>query len=248
MIALSHPAKVIVILQSNYIPWKGYFDLMAAADEFLIFDEAQYTKNDWRNRNKIVLEGRTHWLTIPVSTSGQLGERVDAMRIAKPGWAQSHWTTIAQAYRRAPYFNWAAPVLKDAFSAAGELTRLTEINELMLRAVAGLIDIRTPITRAGAIPRKTLGPTLRLVEICRATNATAYISGPSAKAYLDLKIFEDAGISLLYSNYAGYPEYDQSMVPFEHGVSMLDVLFRCGPEARNHLKSRTNIESFLQPP
>src|SRR5215467_1371033 len=101
--------KTIVILQSNYIPWKGYFDLMAAADEFLLFDEVQFTKNDWRNRNRIVLGGRLHWLTIPVRTAGRFGTAIERIEVSVKDWARKHWETLQQAYRGAPHFPFAAP-------------------------------------------------------------------------------------------------------------------------------------------
>ena len=90
-------AKKIVILQSNYIPWKGYFDLMAAADEFLLFDEVQFTKNDWRNRNRIVLNGKLHWLTLPVKTAGTFGGAIDQIEVSNANWARVHWSTLKQA-------------------------------------------------------------------------------------------------------------------------------------------------------
>jgi hypothetical protein len=240
-----HVGKSIVVLQSNYIPWKGYFDLMQAAHEFLIYDEVQFTKNDWRNRNRIVLDGRLRWLSIPVKTAGRFGLSIEKIEIADPTWGRAHWTTITQAYRRALCFNEVAGELADLYQAAEKLPRLTDVNELLLRGIADLLQINTPILRADIVPRGTDDPTARLVEICRARGATRYISGPAAKTYLNPAAFEEAGIELRFADYSGYIKYDQDLEPFTHGVSVLDLLFRFGPEARTYLKTSQKDVAFL---
>jgi hypothetical protein len=238
--------KAIVILQSNYLPWKGYFDLMAAADEFLLFDEVQFTKNDWRNRNRIVLGGRLHWLTLPVRTAGKLGAAIHDMEVAKAGWACSHWEKLRQAYRGTPFFSDIAPVLKNAYTYA-PTNSLSAINEHFLRTLMGLLRLDTAVLHASIVPRTTDEPSRRLIEICRARGATAYISGPAARKYLDVVAFHDAGIEVYYADYTGYPAYQQGCTPFEHGVSMVDTLMQCGVAARQHLKSLSQRPSFLVP-
>lgn len=240
--------KTLVILQSNYIPWKGYFDLMAAADEFVIFDEVQFTRRDWRNRNKVIAAGKPHWLTIPVQSKGRYDATIDSMEVSDPGWAKAHWTTIRHSYARAPFFSEYGPMLEAAYREAGALTRLTEINELLLRALARPLGIGTPILRSDIVPRTTPDPTARLVEICVARGATAYISGPSARAYIKTEQFAAAGVSLCYANYADYPVYDQGTAVFEHGVSVIDTLMRCGLQTRSHLKSPHDRAAFLDQP
>jgi hypothetical protein len=240
-------SKSIVILQSNYIPWKGYFDLVQSADEFLIYDEVQFTKNDWRNRNRIVLDGRLKWLSIPVRTAGRFGLPVEEVEVADPAWAQAHWVTITQAYRKARGFDEVAGQLAALYQAAEKLLRLTEINELLLRGMADLFHIKTEILRANTVPRTTEDPTARLIEICRSRSATRYISGPAAKAYLNFAAFDEAGIELRFADYSGYVEYEQNLNPFTHGVSVLDLLFRFGSEARTHFKTSRKDSAFLAP-
>jgi hypothetical protein len=240
--------KVIVILQSNYLPWKGYFDLLAAADEFLLYDEVQLTKNDWRNRNRIVLNGRLLWLTIAVKTAGVFGMSIAQAEVSDMGWAKSHWSTIQQAYRGAPYWREIAPVIEAAYRAASELSRLSQINELFLRTIVGILDISTPILRADIVPRTTEEPTQRLLEICKARSATIYLSGPAARGYIRNEMFDAGGVALRYADYLGYPPYPQGTETFEHGVSFLDVLFQCGAaKARAQLKSINSPGSLLSP-
>jgi WbqC-like protein len=239
--------KTIVILQSNYIPWKGYFDLMAVADEFLLFDEVQYTKNDWRNRNRIVLDGKLHWLTLPVRTAGKFGEPIDRMEVSRSDWAKAHWETLRQAYSDAPFYKLIGGVLEEAYALAAPFGHLSRINEHFLRTIAGLLALDTVILRAEMVPRTTADATDRLLEICRARGATDYVSGPAARNYLRVGAFQEAGIALHFANYGGYPVYRQLREPFEHGVSMIDTLMQCGSEARHHLKALSDRSGFLSP-
>ncbi len=240
--------KSLVILQSNYIPWKGYFDLMMAADEFVVFDEVQYTRRDWRNRNKIIINGAPAWLTIAVQSKGNYDAPIDAMVVSDAEWARDHWRSIDLNYRKAAYFGDIAPALERAYLEAAGLERLTDINELFLKTLAGLLQIATPIVRSNIVPRTSVDPTQRLVEICSARGATEYISGPAARAYIDREAFTKAGVSLSYANYDGYPVYDQASSAFEHGVSIIDVLMRCGRDgARAQFKSFRDRASFVEP-
>ena len=240
------PRKSIAILQSNYIPWKGYFDLIASVDEFLIFDEVQYTRRDWRNRNKIVVQGTVKWLTIPVKTKGQYLGSIEEIETDGTGWAEQHWKTISHAYGRAPHFAQYRPVLEAAYLKAADLRLLTEINELFLRILVKLLGITTSLTRTNVVPRTTTLPTDRLVEVCVGCQATEYVSGPAARAYIENEKFADAGVALKYADYSDYPVYEQHATAFEHGVSVLDLLMRCGPAAREHLKSLSNRDWFVK--
>lgn len=239
--------KTIAILQSSYIPWKGYFDLMAAADEFIIFDEVQYTKRDWRNRNRIVDNGIVSWLTIPVHTAGQWPAPIDTIEIADPQWAARHWARVKSSYRRSKYFDWLGPYVESLYRRAEGMSRLTDINELFLRHLAALIELPTQLTRSNEVPRCAEAATERLIEICQAKNASVYVTGPAARAYLDPSLFSRADIELRHANYSGYPEYDQGTKVFDHHTSLLDALFNCGPSAREHLKSLRDRSTFLDP-
>jgi len=241
--------KTIAILQSNYLPWRGYFDIIAAVDEFLIFDEVQFTRRDWRNRNRIMVQGAPHWLTIAVKTKGQFEVPINEVEVVDPSWAAKHWRTIATAYGKADHFPRYRDALELAYAQAAGLTLLSAINELFLKLLMGFLDL--PPDRVGtatAVPRQAQTPTDRLVEICVARGADTYLSGPAAKAYIEAEKFERAGVALRYADYAGYPPYDQKAPAFEPGVSMLDALMRCGPAARTHLKSLTDRDSFVRRP
>ncbi len=230
-------AKTIAILQSNYIPWKGYFDIIAAVDEFVIFDEVQFTRRDWRNRNKIIAGGKPHWLTIPVASKGHYQSAIRDIRVADRGWAETHWRSITYTYGRAAFFTSCRQPLQEVFELASRETYLSAINDLLLSRIAGMLQLSTVFTYSEDVPRSTDDPTRRLVELCVARGATSYLSGPAARAYIEPEQFSEAGIELVYADYTGYPVYDQGSAQFEHGVSIIDLLMRFGPQARDHLKS-----------
>jgi hypothetical protein len=226
-------AKRIAILQSNYIPWKGYFDLIRAVDEFILFDGVQYTRQDWRNRNRIKTPRGARWLTVPVK--GRFGQTIAETAVGDPDWARKHWRVIEQNYREAPFFARYSEAFETAYLDCRE-DRLSRINHHFLTIICGFLDIPTQISRS-ADYHLGEGKTQRLVSLCRQAGATEYLSGPAAKDYLEPGLFAEAGIGLRYVDYHGYPEYPQLFPPFEHEVSMVDLLFNAGPDAPRYLKA-----------
>jgi hypothetical protein len=225
--------KKVAIVQSSYIPWKGYFDLIHAVDEFILLDSVQFTRRDWRNRNLIKSARGLRWLTIPVASKGKYLQRIDQTRVAGSGWARSHWAAIAQSYRDARYFRAYAGRIEALYATMKE-PLISRINHAFLVELCDLLGIRTRIRRDTDYHLRE-GRTERLVALCRAAGADAYLSGPSARAYLDAEQFERAGIALEYMDYAGYPAYPQLHPPFEHGVSVIDLLFHAGPQAPSYI-------------
>ena len=226
--------KRIAIVQSNYIPWKGYFDLIRASDEFVLYDSVQFTRRDWRNRNQIKTASGPAWLTVPVETRGRYLQRIDETRIAGSAWAGEHWQRIRHAYARAPHFAAYADELSALYAALADEPLLGRVNRRLLEAACGWLGIGTPLTACTGYPAEG-DATQRLVGICVAAGATHYLSGPAARAYLRPELFSEAGIVLEYADYSGYPEYPQPHGAFVHGVSVLDLLFNVGPDAPRYL-------------
>ncbi|MBI4964433.1 MAG: WbqC family protein [Desulfomonile tiedjei] len=227
--------KKVAIVQSNYIPWKGYFDLIASVDEFILFDDAQFTKNDWRNRNLIKTPNGMKWLTIPVKMKGRFPQKIKDATIAYHGWPAKHWKTIVQNYRKAKHFKMYSDFFEELFLNTHE-DLLSDVNFRFLSAICRLLEINTTITWSMNYVLVD-GKTERLVEMCRQAKATDYLSGPSAGNYIEERLFERANIKLAYADYSGYPEYDQLFAPFEHGVSIVDLIFNVGPDARKYMKA-----------
>lgn len=228
------PQKTVAIVQSNYIPWKGYFDLIDRVDEFILYDDVQYTRRDWRNRNKIKTPNGLQWLTIPVRVTGKFFQPIKDTQVRDQHWRKEHWKSIAQNYARAPYFDDYAPHIEPLYADSDE-TYLSRINYTFLTALCELLEIDTDL-RWSSDYELVEGKTERLVSLCQQAGATRYLSGPAAQAYMDESLFAQAGIELAYMDYSGYPEYEQLHPPFEHGVSILDVLFNTGPNAPRYVR------------
>lgn len=227
--------KKVAIVQSNYIPWKGYFDLVHAVDEFILFDDMQFTRRDWRNRNRIKTAAGPRWLTIPVQVKGRYHQRIDETAVSDPAWPARHWAAIEQSYRRAERFADHAPALERLFLDTDE-TLLSRVNHRFLTAICGMLGIRTQISWSTDYEiegRRTDA----LLGLCRQAGATVYLSGPSAKAYLDEDRFRAAGIAVRWMDYSGYAEHPQLHPPFLHEVSIVDLLLNAGTEAPRHLKT-----------
>jgi hypothetical protein len=231
------PQKTVAILQSNYIPWKGYFDLIAQCHEFVLYDDVQYTRRDWRNRNKIKTPNGLHWLTIPVQVKGKYFQAIKDTKVSEAGWARTHWKTLCGAYGRAPFFRHCQEVFESFYNgAASEF--LSDVNRDLIERVCGLLGIRTRITQSMDYKVEVEDRSERLLEICRRAGATEYLSGPAARDYLDERMFREAGVRVRWMDYSGYPEYPQLYPPFEHGVSVVDLLFSTGASAPGYLERR----------
>jgi len=226
--------KKIAIIQSDYIPWKGYFDIIAKADEFIVFDEMQYTRRDWRNRNKIKTSMGTQWLTVPVKVKGRYNQTILETEISGSGWKKKHWKTIAYNYHRAMHFEEVASVFKPVY-LENDYLYLSDLNRTLIHAVCHYLDINTTISTSLDYTL-TDGKTERLVSLCEQAGGVEYISGTTAKGYIDEKIFEGRGITLTWFDYDGYPEYNQLWGDFNHNVTILDLLFHCGKEAPRYMK------------
>jgi hypothetical protein len=224
---------IAAILQPNYVPWRGYFDMMDDVDVFVLFEDVQYTDRDWRNRNRIKTRTGLRWITVPVHAAHGR-DRICEVRIANDEpWRDRHLHLIADAYRDAPHLEPARSEFAAILARGHEL--LVDLDLDLLVWAKDRMGIATPILRSSDLPSAGT-KTAKLIDLLKAVGATAYLSGPSAEAYIDPTMFAAAGISLVYKRYE-YPPYPQLWGSFEGGVSVLDLLFNTGPEARAHLKS-----------
>jgi hypothetical protein len=226
--------KKVAILQSNYIPWKGYFDIIARVDEFIIYDEMQYTKNDWRNRNKIMTQNGLIWLTIPV-LSRNFHRKINETKIANKLWTKKHIKSLQNSYSKALYYNVYEDIILDLYEQVKNEEYLSQVNFKFIIEICKLLNIKTKISRASEY-QLIEGKTERLINLCQQAEATEYISGPAAKGYIQNKLFSKANIRLTWMDYTGYPEYSQLHSSFDHNVSILDLIFNIGPDSRRFMK------------
>jgi hypothetical protein len=227
--------KKAAIVQSCYIPWKGYFDIINRVDEFILYDDVQYTRRDWRNRNKIKTANGPVWLTIPVEVKGKYFQSIRETVVSEPSWNRQHWKSILHSYARSKHFRTYQSLLEDLYLSCEE-TFISKINYRFISAICQILGITTNISWSMEY-ELTGDKTERLVCLCKQAGATEYISGPSAKDYMDEELFRREGIELRYMDYSGYPEYTQLYPPFDHNVSIIDLILNEGPDARKFMKS-----------
>lgn len=222
-----------VILQPSYVPWRGYFHQIAKADVFVFYDDIQYDQRGWRHRNRVKTSAGVQWLTIPVLARGSQTEHRLIRDIGvcwdRP-WNHKHLTTLRHSYRRAPHFARYEPLLEAFYQQ--QPTLLSEFTAATTVALARELGFtRTRFVSSSALPiAPELSSTERLIAILQHLGCSHYISGPTARAYIDADLFERAGITLEYMRY-DYPEYPQLHGPYDPAVSILDLLFMVGPDA-----------------
>jgi len=221
----------VVILQPSYIPWRGYFHQISKADLFIFYDNVQYDKHGWRNRNQIKTAQGKQWLTIPVHSGGATdGLLIKDAKIdwSRP-WAANHWKALSFAYAKAPHFRQYASLLEPFYQRCDQLLADFTI-DLTISLARELGISHTKFMRSSEIPGIDGQKTDRLIQILTSVGTTHYISGPSAQDYIEQDKFDAAGITLEYMVY-DYPEYPQLYPPFEPQVSILDLLFMTGPNS-----------------
>jgi len=240
--------KKVAVIQSNYIPWKGYFDIIHDVDQFVFYDDVQYTVNDWRNRNKIKTRQGLQWLTIPIGN--QNDRLIHDVEIGNGSWARKHWETIKQSYAKTPYFSKYKEFFENVYLGT-EWNNLSVLNQFLIKTISKeLLGITADFIDSREY--KPEGQKLeRLIDLLKKIGADLYLSGPTAQTYIHEKSFQDAGIEIVYKDYSGYPEYSQQFPPFEHAVSILDVLFNCGPDSSSYIwewRAGTSLNKSIDVP
>ncbi|WP_028981470.1 WbqC family protein [Sporocytophaga myxococcoides] len=224
--------KTVVILQSNYIPWKGYFDLINSADEFIFYDDVQYTTGDWRNRNKIKTDEGAKWLTIPVGDN--IKRTIKEVRFINKDWKRKHFQTLEKYYSKAPFYESSLPLINKLYF--NEIETLSEFNQSAIKEISNWLGLTTKFNDSSIYAPKgdKIG---RLIDILVKTEATEFLCGPAVKNYLKQESIQEKGIALRYFDYSGYKVYHQLFPPFIHEVSILDLIFNEGEHSIEFLKS-----------
>lgn len=221
----------VTVHQPQYLPWSGLFDKIDHADGFVVLDNVQYQKNEWQNRNRIKTPQGWRWLTVPVHYA--FPQPLREVRVAETDWQRTHWRTLTQSYCKAPYFDRYAPLLEPLYT-----TRWTWLVDLALTGMerlASALGIRwAPRLASGMM--LTEEPNQRLIDICRQVGADRYLAGSGSRHYLDLAAFEKAGITVDVQQFS-HPVYPQLYGPFEPALSVVDLLFNCGPDSLSRLRA-----------
>jgi hypothetical protein len=225
--------KKVAILQSNYVPWKGYFDIVGGVDFFIFHDDLQYTKNDWRNRNKIVTEQGLAWLTIPCGTSEK--RLICEVKLSDHSWQKKHYDLILNSYRKAPYLEMHLGFLKSIYLEQN-WENLSQFNQYVIKKIShDVLGFKTEFLDSRDFDLKERKEA-RVLELLKKVEAEEYLSGPAAKDYITEEHFQREQIKIKWMSYSGYPEYKQlHSSPFEHGVSILDLMLNTGPNIKNYM-------------
>jgi hypothetical protein len=232
------------IIQSNYIPWRGYFDIIGQVDLFIFYDDVQYTKGDWRNRNKIKTSRGPDWLTVPVGTD--LKRLICEVEINDSRWQKDHFDRITANYHSAPFLNDMLGFLESIYLET-KWTNLSELNQhIIARICREFLGITTPFEDSRRF-ELTGKKGERVIELLKQAGATSYLSGPAAKNYLDPARFEEAGIALEWMDYSGYHPYKQLHPPFDGAVSIIDMLLMLGPDTPRFAKIGKAALPWRQP-
>jgi hypothetical protein len=226
--------KKVAILQSNYIPWKGYFDIIRKVDLFIFHDDLQYTKNDWRNRNLIKSQIGKQWISIPCGTSEH--RLICEVKLEDTKWQKEHWNKIKNSYSKADHFNDYKSFFEEIYLSR-QWGNLSELNQHLIKQISSeILGIHTQFDDSRNYNLQ-FSNAKRVLELLNKANAKNYLSGPSAKNYLNPSDFEKSGIRLEWMDYQGYPEYNQLYPPFDHNVSIIDLIFNVGNKAADYIKS-----------
>jgi len=227
-------SKIVGMTQSDYIPWKGYFDYINSVDEFYFYDDVQYTKQDWRNRNMIKSPEGTEWVSVPVGS--KRSRLICEVMIQQHGWQRSHWGKITQCYKDTPYFKMYMDFFKEIYLGT-TWTNLSDMNQTIIKRIAlELLGITTKFSDSRHF-NLSGKKEKRYIPLLKKVNCTIFLSGPSAKNYLTEETMLKEGIKLEWMDYKGYSEYHQLYPPFEHRVSILDLIFNEGPNMKNYMLS-----------
>lgn len=229
-----------LITQPNYIPWRGYFYAISLADVFVVYDEVQYTRRDWRNRNVIKTPNGLQWLSIPIQVKGKYHQKICDAQISDSLWAVKHWKAIQLNYARAPFFYEYATVMEQLYLSLQNEQYLSKVNLAFIHTLCQLFNINTPI-RSSSEFSFSGEKSEKLVAICTQLNATHYLTGKAAQPYLATQLFTQKNIEVVWLDYEHYPTYPQLYPPFQSQVSVLDLLFNMGPGAKAYLSPLPSI-------
>ncbi len=225
----------LLITQSNYIPWKGYIDSIAVVDKVVLYDDMQFTKRDWRNRNIIKTPQGLKWLTIPVEVKGKFNQKINETKISDPNWNIAHLNLLKQNYKHSKCYKDVIDWIETIYLNC-KFTYLSEINLYFLTEILKFLKIETDLIDSRSFILKG-DKTEKLINICKDIGVNKYFTGPAAKEYLDESLFSNNNIEVNYFDYVGYKVYPQLYGDFNHNVSILDLIFNCGNYSNNFVKS-----------
>jgi hypothetical protein len=233
---------ILSVHQPQYLPWLGYFDKVEAADLFVFLDLPQYKKREFQNRNRIKGPNGEIWLTIPVLSKGKFEQSIKDVELdPTQDWQKSHWTSIEMSYKKTPFWQDYSFGLKPFYEK--KWTHLNDLNTQMCIYFFSILGIKTPWKIESEIGTTTQS-TERLIELCKKTGATEYLSGSGGKDYMDEALFKNENLGLSFQHYT-HPNYRQQYpkTPFLPYMCILDLIFNEGPASLEILRNHSDAFS-----
>ena len=224
----------VVILQPNYIPWIGYFEIIKSSDIFIFLDDVQYTKRDWRNRNFININNKKYLLTIPVNTKGKFHQKINEVKLANQKFKEKHLEIIRQNYKKTRYFDEFFYILNKTYNKYSE-DYLSEFNINLIKVISNYLKIETKFMKSSDF-KIELKSNEKLIELCKKVNCKIYLSGIKARNYLNEKKFIEANIKLKIVKYKQQKIYKNQINKFIPKLSIIDLIFNEGPNSINYLQ------------
>ena len=227
--------RTLVVLQPGYLPWLGFFDQMRRSDIFVLYDDAQFDKNGWRNRNRIKSPAGPHWLTVPVRVNS-LSQRILETEIDnRQPWARKHLGTIKQFYYKAPYLKRYLPVLEELLMGR-YWERIIDLDIAVIELMCAWLGLKRRTVHSSGLDIQG-ERSERLLNMCLHFGVRRYLSGNAAQSYLDVELFARHGIEVEWQNYQHpvYPQQHGEFVPF---LSALDLLLNCGDESASMIAGK----------
>lgn len=227
----------IAVVQSSFLPWRGYFHLIRTVDKFVFYESAQYTRRDWRNRNKIKTKDGVSWITVPVRSKGNYDMKISEVKFSDQPWQRKLLNSIQHAYKKSPYFDDLYPLILEVILDKN-ISGLSELNIKLVKSISSYLRFDTEFIIDSELIREDfyeLGKSEKLIYFCRETSSKHYYSGPLAKTYMEDSAFKNAGIELTYFKYSLAKEYPQRWGKFKENLSILDLLFNLGEDTVDFL-------------
>jgi hypothetical protein len=218
---------IVAVHQPQYLPWLGYFDKMRRVDVFCYLDNVQYKKNDWQNRNRVKTARDWQWLTVPVCY--RYPQKINEVIINnKVNWRNKHLQALITNYSRAPYFKDYLHLFEVIY--AKDWQSLVDLNIHLIEEMKTALKLEHRTTVRASDFDLSEDATDRLISICKALNADTYLSGQDGTTYMNMERFRQAGIKVVVQEFK-HPIYPQVFDGFQSHLSVVDLLFNCGPEA-----------------
>jgi hypothetical protein len=218
---------IVAVHQPQYLPWLGYFDKIRRADVFCFLDDVQYKKNDWQNRNRIRTARGWQWLTVPVCY--RFPQKISEVTINNAvNWRHKHLQALITNYSRTPYYKDYSGLFEDVYSETWD--SLCDLNIFLIKRLGSALGLNQKLIVKTSDFKLSEDPTERLIDICKVLDADTYLSGQDGTKYMDMDRFRQSGISVEVQDF-NHPVYPQAFKDFESHMSVIDLLFNCGPKS-----------------